>query len=93
MSEIIPQRELRNDVSAVLRRVAQGESFTITVRGEPVAEIVPIRRPRRFVPRERVTRLLEQTRDDPDLLAELRAAQDDGADDQGRDRVDRLFGS
>ncbi|MDQ6728893.1 MAG: type II toxin-antitoxin system prevent-host-death family antitoxin [Actinomycetota bacterium] len=40
---IIPQRELRNDISSVLRRVEHGESFTITVNGRPVAELGPLR--------------------------------------------------
>ncbi len=37
----IPQRELRNDVSAVLREAQAGTCFTITVRGRPVARLVP----------------------------------------------------
>jgi len=92
MSEIIPQRDLRNEVSAILRRVAQGESFTVTVRGEPVAQIVPIRRPRRFVPRQEVAQLLSRARPDPGLLTELREASSD-LDEHGHDRFDRLFGS
>lgn len=39
----IPQRDLRNDVSAVLRRVEAGEEFIVTVSGRPVAELRPIR--------------------------------------------------
>ncbi|MGH7903246.1 MAG: type II toxin-antitoxin system Phd/YefM family antitoxin [Candidatus Dormibacteraceae bacterium] len=35
-------RELRNDVSAVLRRVEAGEHLTVTVNGRPVAELGPI---------------------------------------------------
>ncbi|MDE3074703.1 MAG: type II toxin-antitoxin system prevent-host-death family antitoxin, partial [Chloroflexota bacterium] len=42
-------RELRNTVSAVLRRVELGERVTITVDRRPVAELVPLRR-RRSVP-------------------------------------------
>ena len=43
----IPQRELRNNVSEILRRAEQGERFTITVAGRPVAELGPAaRRPR-----------------------------------------------
>jgi prevent-host-death family protein len=38
----IPQRELRNDVSAVLRRVEAGEEFVVTVSGRPVAELRPV---------------------------------------------------
>ena len=38
----IPQRELRNDVSTVLRRVEAGEEFIVTVSGRPVAELRPL---------------------------------------------------
>jgi prevent-host-death family protein len=34
-------RELRQHASQYLRRVAAGESFTVTDRGEPVAQLVP----------------------------------------------------
>lgn len=38
----ISHRELRNDSTKVLRRVASGESLTVTNRGEPVARLVPL---------------------------------------------------
>jgi prevent-host-death family protein len=43
----IPLRELRNDVSRVVRRAERGERFTITVNGRPVASLGPLaeRRP------------------------------------------------
>lgn len=53
MSVVIQQSELRNDNAAVMRRVAEGESFVVTVNGRPVADVVPHRRDtgrRRFVP-------------------------------------------
>ncbi len=37
----IPQRELRNNVSDVLRRAEAGERIVVTVDGRPVAELVP----------------------------------------------------
>jgi prevent-host-death family protein len=37
----IPQKELRNNVSDVLRRAEAGEEFTITVAGRPVARLGP----------------------------------------------------
>lgn len=37
----IPQKELRNNVSDVLRRAEAGEEFTITVAGRPVAQLGP----------------------------------------------------
>ncbi len=42
----IPQKELRNQVSEVLRRVEAGETLTITVAGREVAELSPVRRHR-----------------------------------------------
>lgn len=89
--EIIAQRDLRNDVSAILRRVAAGETFTVTVRGEAVAELGPIQRPKQFVPRDEVAAVLGARPPDPDLMEELRALRSEtGAD--GVDRPDRLFG-
>ena len=38
----IPVRELRNNVSQVLRRVEAGERLRITVSGRPVAALVPL---------------------------------------------------
>ncbi|MDO5699564.1 MAG: type II toxin-antitoxin system prevent-host-death family antitoxin [Dermatophilus congolensis] len=40
----ISQRELRNDNAEIMRRVEQGESFTVTRRGVPVASVTPITR-------------------------------------------------
>lgn len=42
MSELISQRDLRNDNASVMRRVEQGEHFTVTRNGRPVAELVPL---------------------------------------------------
>ncbi len=42
MATTIPQRVLRNELSAVLRRVAAGEEFIVTVSGRPVAEMRPV---------------------------------------------------
>lgn len=38
----ISQRELRNDNAEVIRGVEQGESYTVTKRGVPVARVTPI---------------------------------------------------
>ena len=51
--EEIRQSVLRNDNAAIMRRVAGGESFVVTVHGRPVADLVPHQRgPQRsrFVP-------------------------------------------
>lgn len=44
MSEVIRQSELRNNNAEIMRRVADGESFTVTVHGRPVADLVPHQR-------------------------------------------------
>jgi prevent-host-death family protein len=55
MARAVSQRELRNDSGAIMRRVQQGERFTVTRNGVPVADLVPHSesgpdRPQRFVP-------------------------------------------
>ena len=58
MTQIIAQRELRNDNAKVIDAVAAGESFVVTRNGVPVAELRPIERPRRrFVARKELVAL------------------------------------
>jgi len=60
----IPQRELRNDVSAILREAEAGTEFTVTVRGRPVAKVGPIEEapgPRRYVDRETLLRIFRES--------------------------------
>ncbi len=38
----IAQRELRNDNAQIMRGVEQGETYTVTRRGVPVARLSPI---------------------------------------------------
>lgn len=47
MARTIPHRELRNDSSAVLRAVRDGETIEVTNNGEVVAVLVPPPRARR----------------------------------------------
>jgi prevent-host-death family protein len=42
--EQVGVRELKQNASAVLRRVAAGESLVVTDRGRPVARLSPIRK-------------------------------------------------
>jgi prevent-host-death family protein len=77
----IATRELRNDTAGVLRRVQAGEEVVITVRGEPVAQIVPLKPTgRRWMPREEVVEILRTSQADPGLrdeLVQLSGAPDD----------------
>jgi len=54
----IAQRELRNNVGRVLREVSAGARLRITVRGRPVADLLPIGEGSRFVNRPDVSRIL-----------------------------------
>lgn len=69
----VPQRELRNSIGAVLREVERGASLRVTVRGRPVADLVPVRDTpaRRFVPRADVERLLSRHSPDPTFAADI----------------------
>ena len=68
MSEI-PQRELRNNISAVLRSAEGGAEYTVTVGGRPVAHLGP-HRARQWVEAGTVRELL-RTPTDPDLLDDV----------------------
>lgn len=44
----ISQRELRNNSGDIMRRLDEGETFVVTRNGDPIGELIPLRR-RRFV--------------------------------------------
>jgi prevent-host-death family protein len=70
----IAQRELRNDISRVLAAVERGARFRVTVRGRPVAEIVPIPTRKTWVPRDEVLEILRRAPLDKDFMAEVDGA-------------------
>ena len=65
----IRQKELRDNVAAVLRRAEAGEELTITVSGRPVASLGPARG-RRWVPSSQLAELWRAPAD-PTLEADL----------------------
>ena len=70
----IPQRELRNRVSKVLRDVEAGERMRITVDGRPVADLIPVEGTRRtFVHRDDVKLLLRRASLDRKFARDLAA--------------------
>ena len=75
----IPQRELRNNIAHVLRRAEEGERFTITVNGRPVAELGPART-RRFAAPDTLARIFAAAPVDDAWAAELeRVRREDAA--------------
>jgi len=69
----IPQRELRNNVSAVLREVEAGEAVRVTVRGRPVAELVPVSSGKEHLSPADVERIVRDAPLDPGFAADVGA--------------------
>ncbi|MFZ0041252.1 MAG: type II toxin-antitoxin system prevent-host-death family antitoxin [Solirubrobacteraceae bacterium] len=66
-------RDLRNHTSRVIDAVTAGERVTLTVRGEPVADIVPHGRRERWLSGSGLRDQLGHRAADPDLKRELDA--------------------
>ncbi len=74
MTSEIPSRDLRNDVSAVLRRVEAGETLVVNVSGRPVARLEPLATRPSSIPTATLLAALERVAADAGLAAELRDA-------------------
>lgn len=77
----VPARQLRNDVSGVLRRVEAGERLRVTVSGRPVAELVPLPRRQQTMTWEQFAQQLEGGGADPALTRDLADLLPDSTDD------------
>ena len=77
----VPARDLRNDVSGVLRRVEAGEHLRVTVSGRPVAELVPLPRRPSTLAWEVFIEGSDDWLADPALVTELAALLPDSTDD------------
>lgn len=73
ISRVIPQRELRNNVSAVLREVEAGEAVRVTVRGRPVAELVPVSSRKETLAPAEVERIVRDAPLDSGFAADVEA--------------------
>jgi prevent-host-death family protein len=68
----VASRDLRNDTAGLIRRVQAGEEIVITVRGEPVAKLIPFRmKTRRALPWDEFLRRLPRIQADPGLRDDL----------------------
>jgi prevent-host-death family protein len=70
----IPQRELRNNIGAVLREVEAGGAVRVTVRGRPVAELVPLAKGRSGLSPDDVRRIVTEAPLDRGFSADVEAA-------------------
>jgi prevent-host-death family protein len=64
-------RDLRNQTGRVIDAVRAGERVTLTVHGEPIADIVPHERRTRWLSGEQLRRQLAERAADPGLRDEL----------------------
>lgn len=76
----IPQRELRNHLGAVLREVEAGSSLRVTVRGRPVAQLIPVSSRPRSLGRSELARILEEASLDREFAADVDAAMGSSTD-------------
>ena len=74
-------RELRNDLSRVLRRVQAGERLRVTLRGRPVADLVPVASRPRTMPWSAFWSALARSSADPELTKDLERAIEGDTDD------------
>ena len=70
----VSSRELRNHTADVLRRVEAGERVRVSVNRRPVAELVPLERPR-WSSGAAMERILHEARADEALLEDLAAVR------------------
>lgn len=74
-------RALRNRTADVIAAVESGERVTLTVRGEPIADIVPHGRRARWLSGERLAHELLQRSADPALREDLAVIAGETLDD------------
>lgn len=76
---VISQRDLRTRSKQIMDAVEAGEAFTVTRDGREIGELAPLRRKRRFVPREEFAAMSNgvPALDSDAFLADIRNAFDD----------------
>ncbi|MFK5985427.1 MAG: type II toxin-antitoxin system prevent-host-death family antitoxin [Pseudomonadota bacterium] len=62
MSEVVGSYDAKTKLAEILRRVNSGESFTITNRGKPVADLIPSRSDRRIKAESAINNILKATK-------------------------------
>ena len=82
MTAVVASRDLRNHTGDLLRRVAEGARFTVTVNGKPVAELGPVIRTRALsLTRGELVELLDRHPADLGLRTDLVALGDETTED------------
>ncbi len=83
----ITQRDLRMRSREIMDAVEHGQSFTVTRDGHRIGELIPLRRRRRFVPRQEFTAM---SRNAPAVdLDAFRADQEAALDQEAGSQYER----
>lgn len=77
----VASRELRNQTRALLDRVAHGERITVTVNGQPVAELTPLTERPQWIGKGRFLNNVLVHQADAELSAELASLTGETTDD------------
>ncbi|MGN6217218.1 MAG: type II toxin-antitoxin system Phd/YefM family antitoxin [Solirubrobacterales bacterium] len=84
MSVEVASRELRNDTAGLLRRVQRGERVVITLRGKPVADLIPHKEETgRWLTPAEVMEIREVASGDPTWAADLAKLREETTEDLG----------
>ncbi|KAA2256336.1 type II toxin-antitoxin system prevent-host-death family antitoxin [Solihabitans fulvus] len=78
----ITQRDLRSRSKEIMDAVEHGQSFTVTRDGHRIGELIPLRRRRRFVPRQEFAAM---SRNAPSVDIEIFRADQEAAIDHEAD--------
>jgi prevent-host-death family protein len=78
----ITQRDLRNKSKEIMDAVENGQAFTVTRDGHQIGELIPLRRRRRFVPRQEFAAM---SRSAPGIDIETFRTDQQAAFDHGTD--------
>jgi antitoxin (DNA-binding transcriptional repressor) of toxin-antitoxin stability system len=82
----ITQRDLRSRSKEIMDAVENGQAFTVTRDGHRIGELIPLRRRRRFVPRQEFAAMSQSA---PSIDIEtFRADQDAVLDHEMESRYD-----
>lgn len=82
--DTVASRELRNNTAAILRRIEGGSRLTVTVNGQPVAELSPVSSRRHAsISRRDLAALLARAQADSGLRGDLARLAGDTTEDLG----------
>lgn len=72
--------EVKTHLAEFLRKVKSGEAYRITQRGEPVADLVPVDRPKKIANIRAATRMRQFMVEHPPIAIDIKSLIDSGRD-------------